>query len=409
MAAAAGSLSLEVEEIQDHPEGRCVMDTSLDSETQMVLEEVRRFVDREVIPSAHDLEHDDIYPLALIEKLKTLGIFSVTIPEIYGGLGFDFFTYTLIIEELSRGWMSLAGVVNTHLLVAYLILAHGTEQQRQEFLPIMAQGEKRGGLCLSEANAGSDVQAITMTAERDGDDYVLTGAKLWVTNGVHGSIFAVLARTDLSATPPYRGMSLFLVEKGTPGLSVSRTFEKLGYKGVETAELLFDQVRVPSTHLLGTREGQGFKQAMSGLELGRINVAARAVGLSQAAFNDAIKYAQQRVTFGQPIAQHQTIQLKLADMATKIEAARLLLHKAAQKKDRGERCDLEAGMAKLFAAEMCQEVTLEALRISGGFGYTTEFNFERYYRDAPFMLVGEGTSEIQRLLIARQLLERHKL
>src|SRR6266851_6281464 len=316
---------------------------------------------------------------------------------------------TQIIEELSRGWMSLAGVVNTHILVAYMIQAYGTGDQRQRFLPAMAEGEKRGAICLSEANAGSDVQAITMTARRDGADYVLNGSKLWVTNGVRAAIFAVLARTNTSAQPPHRGMSLFLVEKGAPGLSVGRTFEKLGYKGVETAELVFDHVRVPVANLLGGIEGEGFKHAMSGLEVGRINVAARAVGLAQAAFNDSIKYAQQRVTFGKPIAQHQAIQLKLADMATKIEAARLLLQKAAQKKDLGERCDLEAGMAKLFAAEMCQEVTLEAMRIHGGFGYTKEFNVERYYRDAPFMLVGEGTSEIQKLVIARQLLQKHKL
>jgi len=385
------------------------LDTPLDADRQLIITEVRRFVDREVIPVAHQLEHDDSYPVELIEKLKHLGVFSATIPAAYGGLGLDFVTYVQVVEELSRGWMSLAGVVNTHVLVAYMIGAQGTEEQRQRFLPLLAEGDKRGGLCISEANAGSDVQAITMTAMHDGEDYVINGAKLWVTNGVHASIFAVLARTDPSATPAHRGMSVFLVEKGTPGLTVSRTFEKLGYKGVETAELVFDSVRVPAVNLLGGSEGAGFKHAMSGLEIGRINVAARAVGLAQAAFNDAIKYAQQRVTFGKPIAQHQAIQLKLADMATKIEAARLLLQKAAHKKDRGERCDLEAGMAKLFASEMCQEVTLEALRIHGGFGYTKEFNVERYYRDAPFMLVGEGTSEIQRLVIARQLLERYKL
>ncbi len=305
--------------------------------------------------------------------------------------------------------MSLAGIVNTHVLVAYMIAAFGTEEQRSRYLPVMAEGEQRGGLCISEASAGSDVQAITMTAERSGDSYVLHGSKLWVTNGVHASIFAVLARTDPVAEPPYRGMSVFLVEKGMAGLTVGRTFDKLGYKGVDTAELVFDNVSVPVANLLGGKEGDGFKHAMSGLEVGRINVAARAIGVAQAAFEDAIRYAQQRITFGKPIAQHQAIQLKLADMATKIEAARLLLQKAAQIKDRGERCDLEAGMAKLFASEMCQEVTLEALRIFGGFGYTKEFNVERYYRDAPFMLVGEGTSEIQRLVIARQLLERYKL
>jgi alkylation response protein AidB-like acyl-CoA dehydrogenase len=381
----------------------------LDEERQMIVAEVRRFVEREVIPAAHELEKYDTYPVALIEKLKTMGIFAATIAEEYGGLGLDFETYVHIVEELARGWMSLSGIVNTHVLVVYMIQCYGTAEQRQRFLPVMALGERRGGLCLSEANAGSDVQAITMTATRDGTDYLLNGAKLWVTNGVNAGIFAVLARTDPAARPPYRGMSIFLVEKGTAGLSVGRSFEKLGYKGVDTAELIFDNVRVPSANLLGGVEGQGFRHAMSGLEVGRINVAARAVGLAQAAFEDAIRYAQQRETFGQPIVQHQAIQMKLADMATKIEAARLLLQKAAMKKDRGERSDLEAGMAKLFASEMCQEVTLEAMRIFGGFGYTKEFNVERYYRDAPFMLVGEGTSEIQRLIIARQLLQQYRL
>ncbi len=375
----------------------------------MVIAEVRHFVDREVIPIAHDLEKHDTYPVELIQKLKELGIFSATIPEAYGGLGFDFSTYVQIVEELSRGWMSLSGVVNTHVLVAHMINTFGTEEQRQRFLPVMAEGDKRGGLCLSEADAGSDVQAITMTAKRDGDDYLLTGSKLWVTNGVNASIFAVLTRTDLQARPAHKGMSLFMVEKGTPGLSVGRTFEKLGYKGVDTAELIFEQARVPAANLLGGIEGEGFKHAMGGLEVGRINVAARAIGIAQAAFNDSIKYAQQRITFGKPIAQHQAIQIKLADMATKIEAARLLLQKAASKKDRGERSDLEAGMAKLFASEMCQEVTLDAMRIHGGFGYTKDFNVERYYRDAPFMLVGEGTSEIQRLIIARQLLQKYAI
>ena len=401
------------------------MDSTHDTEKQMVVAEVQRFVEREVIPVAHELEQSDTYPFDLINKLRKLGVFAATIPEAYGGLGLDFVTYVQIVEELSRGWMSLSGIVNTHILVAYMIQTYGTEDQRRRFLPIMAEGEKRGGICLSEANAGSDVQAITMTAfvmRNDSHEridtrsassaeerYILNGAKLWVTNGLRGGIFAVLARTDTHVYPPHRGMSIFLVENGTPGMSVSRTFDKLGYKGVETAELVFDHVHVPAANLLGGREGEGFKHAMSGLEVGRINVAARAVGVAQAAFNDSIRYAQQRHTFGQPIAQHQAIQLKLADMATKIEAARLLLQKAAAKKDSGERCDLEAGMAKLFATETCQEVALEAMRIHGGFGYTKEFNVERYYRDAPFMQVGEGTSEIQKLVIARQLLQKHKL
>jgi len=328
------------------------MNVSVDPDRQAVIDEIRRFVDREVIPVAHDLEKNDIYPYELIDKLKTLGLFSATIPEAYGGLGFDLLTYVQIIEQLSRGWMSLAGIVNTHILVAYMIAMFGTEEQRQRFLPVMAVGDRRGGICISEANAGSDVQAITMAAVRNDNNYVLNGSKLWVTNGVHGSIFAVLARTDTEIHPPHRGMSVLIVEKGLPGLSVSRTFEKLGYKGVETAELLFDNVRVPAANLLGGVEGEGFKHVMSGLEVGRINVAARAVGVAQAAFNESIRYAQQRSTFGKPIAQHQAIQLKLADMATKIEAARLLLQQAAQKKDRGDRCDLEAGMAKLFATEM---------------------------------------------------------
>lgn len=384
------------------------MHVTPDSEKQMIIEEVRRFVDREVIPVARELEHDDIYPVELIEKLKHLGIFGITIPEAYGGLGLDFVTYACIVEELSRGWMSLSGIVNTHLLVAYMIATYGTEEQRQRFLPVMAEGEQRAGLCLSEASGGSDVQAIQMTAIREGDSYILNGSKLWVTNAINGSIFAVLARSDVQAKPAHRGMSVFLAEKGMPGLSAGRRFEKLGYKGVETAELLFEFVRVPAANLLGGKEGEGFKHAMSGLEVGRINVAARAVGVAQAAFNEAIRYAQQRVSFGKPIAQHQAIQMKLADMATSIEAARLLVQKAAQQKDRGERSDLETSMAKLFASEMCQQVTLEAMRIHGGFGYTKEFNVERYYRDAPLMLVGEGTSEVQRLVIARQLLQKYK-
>src|SRR5260370_15650707 len=359
------------------------MEASLDAERQAVIAEIQRFVEREVIPAARKLEHDDTYPVDLIDKLKVLGIFSATIPEAYGGLGFDLLTYVQIIEQLARGWMSLAGIVNTHILVAYMIAAYGTEEQRRAFLPVMAQGEKRGGICLSESNAGSDVQAISMTARRDGGDYLLNGSKLWVTNGQRGSIFAVLARTDSAARPPYRGMSLFLVEKGTPGLSASRTFEKLGYKGVETAELVFDNVRVPAANLLGGGECDGFKHAMSGLEVVRINVAARAVGVAQAAFDDAIRYAQQRHTLGKPIAQHPAIQLKLADMATKIEAARLLLHHAAQKKDRGERCDMEAGMAKLFATEMCQEDTPPALLVYDSYGYKTAVNVRNHLHYTP--------------------------
>jgi len=378
------------------------MDPRFDADRQAVIDEVRRFVEREVVPVAHDMEHDDIYPLELIEKLKTLGVFSATIPEAYGGLGFDFYTYSQIIEQLARGWMSLAGIVNTHILVAYMIATYGTEEQRRAFLPVMAQGEKRGGICLSEANAGSDVQAITMTARRVGSDYLLNGSKLWVTNGQRGSIFAVLTRTDSAARPPYRGMSLFLVEKGTPGLSASRTFEKLGYKGVETAELVFDNVRVPAANLLGGAEGEGFKHAMSGLEVGRINVAARAVGVAQAAFDDAIRYAQQRHTFGKPIAQHQAIQLKLADMATRVTASRALTYRAAERLEADAADDAGAIMARLDAAETAYIVSLEAMRIHGGYGYTKEFPVERYYRDAARLLTAPPDPEGDRRELARR-------
>jgi alkylation response protein AidB-like acyl-CoA dehydrogenase len=378
-----------------------------ESDRQLLVDAVRRFVDREVIPTARELEHADRFPDALVARMRELGLFAATIPERYGGLGLDFATYALLVEELCRGWMSLGGILNTHVIVAYLLAAFGSEEQRARLLPRLAEGELRAGLAISEAEAGSDVQAIATTARRAGDEYVVDGAKLWVTNGRRAGLVAVLVRTDPAARPPHRGMSVLLVERETPGLGASRTFDKLGYKGVETAELVFAGARVPAANLLGGREGDGFKQAMSGLEVGRINVAARAVGLARAAFEDAIRYAQRRRTFGRPIAEHQAIQLKLADMATRIEAARLLTRQAAERKDAGGRCDLEAGMAKLFATEMCQEVTLEALRIHGGFGYTTELDVERYYRDAPFMLVAEGTSEIQRLVIARELLRRY--
>jgi alkylation response protein AidB-like acyl-CoA dehydrogenase len=299
-------------------------------------------------------------------------------------------------------------VLNTHLLLAYMLCTHGTDDQKQRYLPPMARGEHRGALCLTEPHAGSDVQRIRTTAVRQGDVYILNGSKMFITNARYGTLYAIAAKTDKDADPPYRGISMFVGEKG-PGLTIGRDLEKLGYKGVETCEVNFEDYAVPAANLIGGKEGQGFAQVMSGLEVGRVNIAARAVGVSRAAFEHAIKYAQQRKAFGKPISEHQAIQLKLADMATKIEAARLLTYQAAEKKDRGERCDLEAGMAKLFASETCLEVSTEAMRILGGYGYINEFSVERYYRDAPLMIIGEGTNEIQRLVIARQLLQRHKI
>ncbi|MBP1685243.1 MAG: acyl-CoA dehydrogenase [Deltaproteobacteria bacterium] len=372
---------------------------------EQILATVRRFVQREVMPVAGELEHRNEYPHALVGRLRELGLFGATIPEAYGGLGLDCTTYAMVVEELCRGWMSLSGVLNTHLLLAYLLYTHGTEEQRRRYLPAMARGEHRGALCLTEPEAGSDVQSLRTTAVRDGDWYVLNGSKTFITNARHGTLYAIAAKTDLHAEPPYRGISMFVGEKGA-GTRVGRDIDKLGYKGIDTCELTFEDYRLPSTNLIGGTEGRGFSQVMSALEVGRINIAARAVGVAAAAFTHAIDYARHRRTFGKPIAEHQAIQLKLADMATKIEAARLLTYQAAERKDRGARCDLEAGMAKLFASETCLEVAIEAMRVLGGYGYTTAFPIERYYRDAPLLIIGEGTNEIQRLVIARQLLQR---
>jgi alkylation response protein AidB-like acyl-CoA dehydrogenase len=381
----------------------------LTKEQEQIVATVRKFVEREIIPVAAELEQKDEYPFTIAARLKELGLFGATIPEAYGGIGLDITTYALIVEELSRGWMSISGIINTHLIIAYLINTFGTEAQKQRFLPSMAAGEKRSALCLTEAHAGSDLQAIRTTARRDGDSYVINGSKMFVTNAEQGTMFGVLLKTEPEAKPRHKGMSLILVEKGVAGLQVGRKIGKLGYKGVRTCEVVFEHVRVPAANLVGEEAGKGFYQVMAAIEVGRINVAARGVGLAQAAFEAAIKYAQQRETFGRPIAKHQTIQIKLADMATKIEAARLMVHAAALKKSAGQRVDLEAGMAKLFATETAGEVTMEAMRIHGGYGYTTEFPVERYYRDAPLLIIGEGTSEIQRLIIARNLLKKYAL
>ncbi len=373
-----------------------------------IVSTVRRFVEREVIPVASELEHRNEYPHGLVERMKELGLFGATIPPEYGGLGLDVTTYAMIVEELCRGWMSLSGVLNTHLMLAFMLRTHGTDEQKGRYLPAMVRGEHRGALCLTEPHAGSDVQRIRTTATRRGDTYVLNGSKMFITNARHGTLYAIAVKTDPQADPPYRGISMFVGEKG-PGLTVSRDIDKLGYKGIETCEVHFEDYVVPARNLLGGTEGQGFFHVMSGLEVGRINIAARAVGVAKAAFEHAIKYAQQRETFGKPICEHQAIQLKLAEMATKIEAARLLTYQAAERKDRGERCDIEAGMAKLFASETCLEVATDAMRILGGYGYTKEFPVERFFRDAPLMIIGEGTNEIQRLVIAKQLLQRYKI
>ena len=377
--------------------------------TAQVIDTVRRFVEREVIPVASKYEHADEYPQPLVDRMRELGLFGATIPVEYGGLGLDYTTYAMIVEELCRGWMSLSGVLNTHLMFAYVLQMHGTPEQQVRYLPAMARGEQRAALCLTEPHAGSDAQRIRTTAVRRGDHYVVNGSKMFITNARTATIYSLVAKTEPNADPPYKGISLFAAEKDAPGVTVGRQLDKLGYKGIETCEVSFEDFRVPAGNLVGGVEGRGFAQVMSGLEVGRINIAARAVGVAQAAFEDAIRYAQQRRTFGKPICEHQAIQLKLADMATKIEAARLLTRQAAAMKDRGERVDVEAGMAKLFASETCQEVSLEAMRILGGYGYVKEFPVERYYRDAPLMIIGEGTNEIQRLVIARSLVQRYKI
>ena len=367
---------------------------------------VRDFVRRDVEPVAARLDREDIVPLDLIDKMKELGLFGITVPEEYGGMGLDYTTFAMIFEELSKGFMSISGAIGTHHIMTYVLTHYGTDEQKQRFLPVLASGKKRGGLALTEPAVGSDVANLELTAGKDGEEYVLNGTKMFITNGRYGDTFCLLARTDPSAEPKHRGISAFIVEKGGDGFRVGRDLDKMGYRGLDTCELIFEDYRIPAENLIGGEEGRGFAQVMSGLETGRINVAARAVGVAQAAFEASIRYAQQRHTFGVPISQHQAIQLKLADMATKIQAARLLTYDAAAKKDSGERVDLESGMAKLFASEACQEVTLEAMRIHGGYGYIKESPVERYYRDAPLMILGEGTNEILRLVIARQLLRR---
>jgi alkylation response protein AidB-like acyl-CoA dehydrogenase len=376
---------------------------------RLILDSVTRFLEREVRPHVHALEHDDIYPEEIVEGMKALGLFGATIGTEYGGLGLSATTYAKIVETVSTVWMSLSGIFNSHLIMAAAVERFGTEAQKREFLPRFASGELRGGLALTEPDCGTDLQAIRTVARRRGNDaYVVNGTKTWISNGIYGQIFALLVKSDPNAEPRHRGMSLFLAEKG-PGFTVSRKLEKLGYKGIDSAELVFDDYEIPADRLIGGQEGRGLQHALGGLELGRINVAARGVGVAQAALDEAVRYSQIRKTFGKPICEHQAIQLKLADMATQVEAARLLVERAAQAYDRGERCDMEAGMAKLFASETAVTVSLEAMRIHGGYGYSKEFTVERLYRDAPLLVIGEGTNELQRIIIARQLIARNRV
>jgi alkylation response protein AidB-like acyl-CoA dehydrogenase len=382
-----------------------------------ILSAVKTFVDKEIIPYATDLEHKDEFPEAIVEGMKEMGLFGLMISEEYGGLGESLLTYALVVEQIARGWMSVSGVINTHFIVAYMIAQHGTDEQKQYFLPRMATGEIRGAFSMSEPDLGSDVSAIKTRAVKDGDEYVINGSKMWLTNGAGSRVVATLVKEDLGADSVYKNMTTFLIEKEAgfgetrPGLTIPGKIDKMGYKGVETTEMILDGVRVPENRILGGVEGRGrgFAQMMDGVEVGRVNVAARACGISIRAFELGVAYAQQRKTFGKAIAEHQAIAFKLAEMATKVEAAHLMMVNAARLKDAGTRNDVEAGMAKLIASEYCAEVTQDSFRIHGGYGYSKEYEIERLMREAPFLLIGEGTSEIQKTIISRGLLKEYRI
>ncbi|WP_042374383.1 acyl-CoA dehydrogenase family protein [Streptacidiphilus neutrinimicus] len=399
--------------------GRLAQTEGLNEIQQEILATVRSFVDKEIIPVATELEHRDEYPTDIVEGLKEMGIFGLMIPEEYGGLGESLLTYALTVEEIARGWMSVSGIINTHFIVAYMINAHGTQEQKDYFLPRMATGEIRGAFSMSEPGLGSDVSAISTKASKDesGEFYVLNGQKMWLTNGGTSSVIACLVKTDEGHASPYKNLTTFLIEK-TPGfgpnetvkgLTVPGKIEKMGYKGVDTTELVLEDVRLPADRILGGVPGRGFYQMMDGVEVGRVNVAARGCGVAQRAFELGIRYAQQRQTFGKKIAEHQAIQFKLAEMATKVEAAHQMMVMAARKKDSGQRNDLEAGMAKYLASEYCKEVVEDSFRIHGGYGFSKEYEIERLYREAPMLLIGEGTAEIQKMIVGRRLLEEYKL
>ncbi len=397
--------------------------TDRTDEQKAICEMVHQFADEQILPHAEHYDHEDSFPEPIVEQMKELGLFGVTIPEEYGGMGLDLSTYAMIVEELSRGWISISGVINTHFIGSYLLMKFGTDEQKQKYLPKMATGEMRAAFSLSEPELGSDVAAIKTAAKKlpDGDTYEINGTKMWVTNGLRSSLVFVLVRTDPNAEPKHKGLTCFIAEKEPgasentgpyAGLNVPPQIKKMGYKGVESTELVFDGYRTPADSILGGEAsglGHGFGQMMDALELGRVNVAARGVGIAQRALELALKYSQERRTFGKPIAEHQAIQFKLADMATQVDAARLLTHRAARMKDAGERSDIEAGMAKLFASEAGRFCVEESFRIHGGYGYSKEYEIERLYRDAPLLLIGEGTSEIQKMVIGRKLLQRHKI
>jgi alkylation response protein AidB-like acyl-CoA dehydrogenase len=397
--------------------GRLAQTEGLTEIQRDILATVRDFVDKEIIPVATALEHKDECPTQIVEGMKQLGLFGLTIPEQYGGLGESLLTYALLVEEISRGWMSVSGIINTHFIVAHMIAQHGTQEQKDYFLPRMAVGDIRAAFSMSEPGMGSDVSAIRTAAVRDGSDYVINGQKMWLTNGGTSTLVAVLCLTDEGHSAPHRNMTTLLIEKepgfGTnptvPGLTVPGKIEKMGYKGVDTTELILTDVRIPADRVLGGVAGQGFYQMMDGVEVGRVNVAARGCGVALRAFELGIAYAQQRHAFGKPIAQHQAIQFKLAEMATKVEAAHQMMVMAARKKDAGHRNDLEAGMAKYLSSEYCKEVVEDAFRIHGGYGFSKEYEIERLYREAPMLLIGEGTAEIQKMIVGRRLLEEYRI
>ena len=385
---------------------------------EAILDAIHTFVEKEIIPVANELEHNDIYPQEIVDGLKELGVFGLMIPEQYGGLGESLLTYSLVVEEIARGWMPVSGVINTHFIVAYMLMQHGTQEQKDKYLPRMATGEVRGAFSMSEPGVGSDVAGITSKAVRDGDGWSLTGQKMWLTNGGSSTLVAVLVRADEDAAEGasvYKKMSTFLIEKESgfgevrPGLTIPGKIEKMGYKGVDTTELIMDGLKLSNDDLLGGETGKGFYQMMDGVEVGRVNVAARAAGLGLRAFELAIDYAQQRETFGKAIAEHQAVAFRLADMATKVEVAHAMMVNAARKKDSGERNDMESGMAKYIASEFCKEIVEDSFRIHGGYGYSKEYEIERLYREAPMLLIGEGTADIQRMIIARRLLEDYKI
>jgi hypothetical protein len=395
--------------------GRLAQTEGLTEIQQEILSTVRDFVEKEILPNANALEHADEYPQDIVDGMKEMGLFGLTIEEEYGGLGESLLTYALVVEEIARGWMSVSGIINTHFIVAYMLSQHGTDEQKKSLLPRMAAGDVRGSFSMSEPGCGSDVAAIKTKATKDGEDYVITGQKMWLTNGGSSNLLAVLVKTDEGAESVYRNMTTFLVEKEpgfgevAPGLTIPGKIDKMGYKGVDTTEAVFDGFRIPASAILGGENGRGFYQMMDGIEVGRVNVAARGCGVARRAFELGIAYAQQRETFGKPIAQHQAVMFRLAEMATKVEAAHQMMVMAARKKDSGERNDLEAGMAKYLASEYCAEVVEDSFRIHGGYGYSKEYEIERLYREAPMLLIGEGTSDIQKTIIGRRLLEDYKI